>query len=113
MAELAGLRRELEQRRRDAAAAAAARARERRERELFADSVGPVTPLASSGRAEPRAARPAPVPVQRRRDEAAALRETLSDDFDVESLLETDAALFTAGPTVGPDVCANCAAAAG
>ena len=104
LGDLAGLKRDLEQRRREAAEAAATRERERHERDLFAVSVGPVTPLTTRARAEPRTARPPPEPLQRRRDEAAALRETLSDDFDVESLLETDAALSYRRPDVGPDV---------
>jgi len=78
--------------------------RERLARELFASSVGPVTPLAHSGRTESTAARPEPEPLQRQRDEAAALRETMSDGFDVDSLLETDAALSFRRPDIGPDV---------
>ena len=102
--QLAELKTELERGRREAAELAAAHERERRERDLFAASVGPITPLAASGRAQPPTARPAPEPLQRRRDEAAALRETLSDEFDVESLLETDAALSYRRADVGPDV---------
>ncbi len=82
----------------------ARRESDRQARELFADSVGPVTPLPANGRAEPRSAQPAPEPLQRRLDEAAALRETLSDGFDVDSLLETDAALSFRRPEIGPDV---------
>ena len=77
---------------------------ERQRRALFASSVGPVTPLPHSGRSELPAARPEPEPLQRRRDEAAALRETMSDAFDVDSLLETDAALSFRRPEIGPDV---------
>ena len=88
----------------DERAQRAERERERQARELFALSVGPVTPLARSGRAELPREQPAPEPVQRRRDEAQALRESLSDDFDVESLLETDALLSYRRPDVGPDV---------
>nr|HMQ71098.1 Smr/MutS family protein [Rubrivivax sp.] len=47
---------------------------------------------------------PRPEPRQRQRDEAAALRATLSDEFDVDTLLETDAALSFRRPGVGPDV---------
>jgi DNA-nicking Smr family endonuclease len=102
--QLAELKTALERNRREAAERAASHERERRERELFATSVGPITPLAKSGRAHLQATRPAPEPLQRRRDEAAALRETLSDEFDVESLLETDAALSYRRADVGPDV---------
>jgi DNA-nicking Smr family endonuclease len=102
--QLAELKGTLERSRREAAERAAALELERRARNLFAESVGPVTPLAPSTRTPPRVARPAPEPLQRRRDEAAALRETLSDEFDVESLLETDAALSYRRPDIGPDV---------
>ena len=106
--ELGALKAALGQRQREAAErdaqARAAQAAARRERDLFASSVGRVTPLPAAGRAELPAARPAPEPLQRRRDEASALRESLSDEFDVESLLETDAALSFRRPGIGPDV---------
>lgn len=98
----------LERRQREAAErealARVSRERERQARELFANSVGPVTPVAHGGRTELAATRPEPEPLQRRRDEAAALRETMSDGFDVDSLLETDAALSFRRPDIGPDV---------
>jgi len=86
------------------ALAVAAQAQAHRERTLFATSVGAVTPLPAAGRAELRGALPAPEPRQRQRDEAAALRESLSDAFDVESLLETDAGLSFRRPDIGPEV---------
>ncbi|MBA3588253.1 MAG: Smr/MutS family protein [Methylibium sp.] len=76
----------------------------RRERDLFVHSVGPVTPLKAAARAAMARPRPEPVPVQRQRDEAAVLREALSDDFDVESLLDTDEALSFRRDGVGIDV---------
>ena len=96
LGDLAGLKRALQTSQREAAEreakAHAERERERQARDLFANSVGAVTPLPKTGRKELRAAPPEPEPRQRQRDEAAALRETLSDAFDVDSLLETDAA---------------------
>jgi DNA-nicking Smr family endonuclease len=77
---------------------------QRRERELFAHAVGPVKPLKAVARAVVALPRPEPVPVQRQRDEAAVLREALSDDFDVESLLDTDEALSYRRSGVGIDV---------
>lgn len=79
-------------------------AQARRERQLFATTVGPVTPL--KGRAHPRPSRPKPepLPLQRQRDEQAVLREALSDEFDVETLLDTDEALSWRRPGVGPEV---------
>ena len=85
---------------------AAERAREaaaRRERELFATSVGPVVPLNAVARAVHARPRPVPLPLQRQADEQAVLREALSDDFDVESLLETDEALSFRRPGIGVD----------
>lgn len=82
----------------------ALRERERQARELFSTHVGAVTPLRASGRIVLPTAKPEPEPLQRQRDEAAALRETLSDEFDAESLLETDAALSFRRPDIGPDV---------
>ncbi len=97
----------------DAAAAEAERlaaaARERdaaalRERNAFALAVGPITALPERGHALLPRTLPAPLPLQRQRDEQAVLRESLSDEMDIESLLETDAALAFRRPGVGPDV---------
>jgi len=108
LSDLADLKAALQRRQREAAEGEAqARAQrdiERQTRDLFASSVGRVTMLPESGRTEHRSAKPKPEPVQRRRDEAAALRETLSDSFDVDSLLETDATLSFRRPDIGPDV---------
>ncbi len=105
---LGEFRGELQRRAREAAErdakVRAALEREREARTLFARSVGPVTPLAEDDRALLRAAPPEPEPRQRELDEADALRATLSDEFDVESLLETDAALSFRRPDIGPDV---------
>lgn len=106
--DLKALKREMEAASREAAAREAeAQAREaaaRRERQLFATEVGPVTPLKSGLHPRPPRPKPAPLPLQRQRDEQAALREALSDEFDVESLLDTDEALSWRRPGVGPDV---------
>ena len=97
----------LEQRRAAEALALAERERlaaEKRERELFADSVGTVVPLRKLGLASPERPRPLPTPRQRERDEAAALMESISDEFDVESLLDTDDALSFRRRGVGIDI---------
>ena len=79
-------------------------AREQRERHLFAHTVGPVSPLRRAA-TMPLARPPVePLPRQRERDEAAVLREAISDEFDVESLLETDDALSWRGDGIGPEV---------
>jgi DNA-nicking Smr family endonuclease len=79
-------------------------AQERRERELFARAVGPVAPLRPSGRAAVQRPRPHPLPRQRQRDDAAVLREAISDEFDVETLLDTDDALSFRRRGIGPEV---------
>jgi DNA-nicking Smr family endonuclease len=87
--------------------AAETRAREataQRQREAFAQALGPVTRLPERDRAMPQRPRPPAQPLQRKQDEQAVLRESLSDEMDIESLLETDAALAYRRPGVGPDV---------
>lgn len=93
------------------AAEAAAREAERlsaqrldRERRAFELAVGPVRPLTDHRRVlHPQAAVP-PEPRQRWRDEHAVMREALSDEFDVETLLHTDEQLSYRRTGLGPDV---------
>ena len=56
------------------------------------------------GRADVGLPRPAPEPLQRLRDEREALREALSDEVDIESLLLTDDGLSFRRTGIGPDV---------
>jgi DNA-nicking Smr family endonuclease len=72
------------------AAARAERLRQQRLRDEFAIAVGQVHTLAPDGRADIDRPRPPPEPRQRELDEQAALKEALSDEVDVESLLLTD-----------------------
>jgi DNA-nicking Smr family endonuclease len=106
--QLADLRQALADAEREAAerAARARREHERREleRTLFTRSVGNVQVLPSSGRARVAPQPPAPVPRQRKLDEAAVLRESLSDEIDVETLLDTDETLSFRRPDIGIDV---------
>ncbi|MBC7702121.1 MAG: Smr/MutS family protein [Massilia sp.] len=75
------------------------------ERELFKHAVGPVYAMAPNGRAVGSGVtRPEPIPKLRQQDEASVLRESLSDEFDVETLLETDESLSFRRPEVGQDV---------
>lgn len=78
--------------------------REARERRLFELAVGPVRPLRDAGRVASPPSEAQPQPLQRRRDEAAVMREALSDNFDVETLLHTDDRLSYLRPGLGPDV---------
>jgi len=106
--ELAALRDALRRREAEAAAAREAerarRERETQQRQAFASAVGPVQALPHHGRAELVTSRPAPQPLQREADERAALREALSDEVDVESLLLTDDGLSFRRPGLNADV---------
>jgi DNA-nicking Smr family endonuclease len=79
-------------------------AREKRERELFAHTVGKVTPIRNAVRAALDRPRPSPLPRQRERDDAAVLHEAISDEFDVETLLDTDDAMSFRRPDISPEV---------
>jgi DNA-nicking Smr family endonuclease len=106
--ELAAIRDQLREAAADAArreAEARERAlREKRERELFARTVGPVAPLRQPARAPVARPRPHPHPRQRERDDAAVLHEAISDEFDVETLLDTDDALSFRRHHISPEV---------
>ena len=108
LADLAQIRAALvDQRRRVEALEASERERvaaERREKDLFANAVGAVVPLRKHATTAPARERPAAIARQRQRDEAAALVESISDAFDVESLLETDDALSFRRRGIGIDV---------
>ena len=90
------------------AARKAAAARAKAEEEFFALAVGPIRPLPArhlpGHRASMQRTPAAPIAVQHQLDEQAVMREALSDEFDVETLLDTDDALSFRRPTMGPDV---------
>lgn len=91
----------------EAAAQEAARLKaikEDRERRLFELAVGPVQPLATERRAEHPPKPVEPEPLQRLIDEQSVMREALSDEFDVETLLHTDDLLSYRTPGLGHDV---------
>ena len=106
--QLSAIRGVLQQRAQAVAAARAAReAAEQRaahERNLFALTVGPVSPLRVQRRALLERARALPVARQRELDEQAVMHEAISDEFDVESLLDTDEALSYRRTGMGLDV---------
>lgn len=80
-------------------------ARERVEGELFSLAVGVVVPLRKPIAVAPQTPpRPAAVARQRERDEAAVMLEAISDEFNVESLLETDDALSFRRPEISAEV---------
>jgi len=90
------------------AARKAALAKARAEEEFFALAVGPIKPLPPKHRPGHRASLPliqaAPVAVQHQLDEMAVMREALSDEFDAETLLDTDDALSYRRTGIGTDV---------
>lgn len=104
--------RALQQKLKSSAEAAAKAEREIREREaqlareanLFRDSVGEVAPLKSEPRVPPSAPRPLPIARQRIADDEAALQESLSDEFSIDTLLDVDDTLSYARSGIGPDV---------
>jgi len=63
------------------------------ERRVFELSVGPVTPLRQLDRVLHDREQPAPEPRQREADERAVLLQALSDEIDVDTLLDTDETL--------------------
>lgn len=71
---------------------------------LFRRSVGQVNGLPATDRVVSQAPRPQPVPASRYADEQAVLKSSLSDEFDVESLLDTDDSLSWRRPELGVDV---------
>ncbi|MBV8124582.1 MAG: Smr/MutS family protein [Burkholderiaceae bacterium] len=95
--------RQREQQERLVREAAQARLRDQ-ERRLFELSIGPVTTLPDKGLVQHARNKPEAEPLQRELDEREALRQALSDDFDVDSLLETDETLSFRRSEIGPDV---------
>ena len=108
LAGLAALRSRLEQEAADRAArereAAIAAAQAQREANLFRATVGEVEPLKTKARVERSPTRPEPIAHQRILDERAALSESISDEFDAISLLDTDDTLSWRRDGIGLDV---------
>ncbi len=87
-----------EQAQREAAARRAA------EQQLFTRSIGPVTPLRDANLAPLQTLAPEPLPLQLWLDEERALLESISDDFDVSTLLDTDDQLSYRRPGIGVEI---------
>lgn len=75
-----------------------------KETDLFRSSVGAVTPLVSQARLTGNLPPPLPIPLQHLADEQAALEQSLSDAFDVETLLDSDGSLSYCRSGIGSDV---------
>lgn len=79
--------------------------RARAELMLFQDAVGPVQALKGPlDRRWHEPAKPEPLPVQHWLDEERVLLESISDDFDVSTLLDTDDQLSFRRPGIGVEV---------
>ncbi len=108
LSDLAGLREQLEreakERERLEREAKRAALEAEREADLFRLAVGSVAPLKTGARIEHPKKLPEPIAHQRRRDEAAALAESISDDFDADAVLDTDEQLSWKREGVSPEV---------
>ena len=106
--DLKKVQKQLAQAHEKAQAEAAARAAEIRQREaennLFARAVGAVQRMPQTPQVPRVTTVVAPVAKQRQKDEEAVLRDALSDEFDVSTLLDTDEMLSFRRPGIGRDV---------
>ncbi|MBL3962138.1 MULTISPECIES: Smr/MutS family protein [Burkholderia] len=71
---------------------------------LFRNEIGTIRPLNAPPRASSGRMPPDPVPKQTQRDEEAVLNATLSDEFDPETLLDSDDSLYYHRPGISRDV---------
>ena len=76
----------------------------RAEADIFRNSIGKVEPLRQPEKALLPPVPPLPIARQHLADEQAALMESLSDEFTLETLLDTDEELSFARPGIGSDV---------
>jgi hypothetical protein len=74
------------------------------EKTLFIRAIGKVKALPTPNKAPSTQTPRPPVATQRQKDEAQVIQDSLSDDFDVSTLLDTDDALSFRRPSVGTDV---------
>ena len=81
-----------------------AAAKRQAERQLFSLSVGAITPLRSRNLIDTAPAPIPPLPMQHWLDEERVLRESISDDFDVSTLLDTDDQLSFRRPGIGVEI---------
>jgi DNA-nicking Smr family endonuclease len=83
---------------------AADKARREAEQNLFRSSMKDATPLPDAGRAQHNMPKPGPHAMQTQMDERRVLHESLSDEFGIDQMLETDEALSYRRNGIGPDV---------
>lgn len=108
LADLKNVQRTLaEGRERESAAAEARAAVEKKrlaEQDLFTRAIGATKPLRRKAAVALAPEPPAPIPVQHQLDEQRVLRESLSDEFDVTTLLDADDAMSFRRPGINTDV---------
>ncbi|RZL65450.1 MAG: DNA mismatch repair protein MutS [Variovorax sp.] len=88
----------------EAAARAAAEKKRAAEKDLFARAIGATEPLKRQAAVVLSPEPPAPIPYQHQLDEQRVLRESISDEFDVTTLLDVDDAMSFRRPGIGTDV---------
>ncbi|MDP3701995.1 MAG: Smr/MutS family protein [Hylemonella sp.] len=74
------------------------------DKDLFQQAAGKVQLMQQAAKVQLKSIKPEPELLQHQLDEQAALQETLSDEFDISTLLETDEHLSYRRPGIGPDV---------
>ena len=99
-----GLKADAERREAERQAAEAAARRAEEEANVFRTSVGQVSNLRDRNRVEHPVKKPTPEPVQTRLNDKAVLEASLSDEFDVENLLDIDETMSFRRPGIGEDV---------
>jgi len=82
----------------------AAEKRAEAERNLFARAVGKVAPIAQQDRVWTPPPRSSPRPLQQDLDDEAVMHESMSDEFDITTLLDADDQLSFRHPGIGTDV---------
>lgn len=100
----ARLKVEEETRAADAAERARRELERQREANLFRATVGEVKPISHGSRITWMPQPPLPIARQHMADEQAALQESLSDEFTVETLMDSDETLSYARNGIGTDV---------
>ncbi len=108
LADLKVVKLQIENQSRQAADLAAERARTAArlaaEKNLFINAAGAVKSLPDKKSLLLKKKQPSPEPRQHKLDEEAVLREAISDEFDVSTLLDTDDHLSFRRPGIGTDV---------
>ena len=82
----------------------AAEKRAEAERNLFTRAVGKVAPIPNQERVWSPQQRPTPRPLQQDLDDEAVMHESMSDEFDISTLLDADDQLSFRRPGIGTDV---------